>query len=140
MGSRRKAREYAVQLLYLLDFRSGEDLEELVESFWQGESFHAEDRAFAETLARGTREHLEEIDRIIDTHANNWKLARMPIVDRNIMRMGVFELCHAPDCPVSVVINEAIELGKRFSGSEAAPFINGVLDRVRRTCRGEDRR
>ena len=137
MGSRRKAREYAVQLLYLLDLRNDQDPRALVETFWMGEAFRAEDRAFAEELVNGTREHQREIDAIIGEHASNWKIARMPVVDRNILRLGVFELCHARDLPASVVINEAIELAKRFSGSEAPGFINGVLDRVKLGCREE---
>ncbi len=139
MGSRRKGREYAVQLLYMVDLRGGGDVGGLFESFWQGEKYREEDRAFAETLARGTLQHLDDIDVLIDRHANNWKISRMPPVDRNIIRLGVFELCFAGDCPASVAINEAIELGKRFSGDEAAPFINGVLDRVHRECRKDGR-
>ncbi len=135
MASRHKAREYAVQLLYLLDIRNPQQPEPLIETFWSGESVQPKDRAFAEELVKGTREHLRHIDGIIRTHASNWKISRMPVVDRNILRLGVFELCIEPNLPASVVINEAIELAKHFSGPEAPGFINGVLDRIKVACR-----
>ncbi len=135
MGRRRKAREFAVQLLYLLDVRDGEDAAPLIDMFWSGASYQPEEKAFANQLVEGTREHLHEIDQLIGQHASNWKISRMPVVDRNILRLGVYELCHTPELPASVVINEAVELGKRFATPEAARFINGVLDRIKLICR-----
>jgi N utilization substance protein B len=89
-------------------------------------------RAFAERLATGTAEALPAIDPLIETHAEHWRLERMPVLDRLILRMAVYEFLHEPETPRPVAIDEALELAKRFSTPEAVKFINGVLDGVRR--------
>ncbi|MBI4012332.1 MAG: transcription antitermination factor NusB [Candidatus Rokubacteria bacterium] len=133
MGRRRQARELALQLLYELDLRGEADPGEALEEFWrrQGE-LPAEVRSFAEALVRGTKAHQEKIDELISRFAERWDLDRMAVVDRNILRAGVFELLWAADAPPKVAINEALEIARKFSTEESTRFINGVLDRVRR--------
>jgi len=129
MGSRRRAREHALQLLYQLD--SGEtDLEQAIELFWDDTPSDEDGVQFASGLVRGVDEHRSRIDEIIEQHSINWKLHRMPTVDRNILRIAVFEFLHCEDIPVMVSINEAIEMGKRFSTGESGAFINGILDKI----------
>jgi N utilization substance protein B len=120
----------ALQLLYQVDL-TGDSLEDSMASLWGVDDLPADVRAFAEGLARGVRENLEEIDRLIQTSSEHWRIERMPLVDRNILRLAVFELLHRPEIPERVTLNEAIELGKRFSTEDSGAFINGVLDQIR---------
>ena len=99
-------------------------------TFWAGMDVDPEVVEFANLIARGTREHLEEIDEAIKASAEHWVLERMAAVDRNILRLGTYELLFGTDIPRAVAINEAIEIAKKFSTSESASFINGILDRV----------
>ena len=133
MGRRRQARELALQLLYELDLRGEADPGEALEEFWrrQGE-LPDEVRSFAEALVRGTKAHQEKIDELIGRFAERWDLDRMAVVDRNILRAGVFELLWAADAPPKVAINEALEIARKFSTEKSTRFINGLLDRVRR--------
>ncbi len=138
-GKRRKAREMAVQMLYQRDL-GGSELEEIMAAFDPSESSPDEeddDRSeavepavfeHAASLVRGTVEHLGEIDRLIGSQADNWRLERMPAVDRNILRLGVYEFLHQPDVPKLVVIDEAIELAKRYGSENSSSFVNGLLD------------
>lgn len=140
MRRRTRAREAAIQFLYQADLRtdrapdsdptSGLD-EFLDQAIADGILIDADSRTFATRLVRGTRQHLEEIDRILKQVARNWDLRRMAVVDRNVLRMVVFELLHCPDIPPKVTINEAIEIGKKFSTANSGGFINGILDRIR---------
>ena len=133
MGRRRQARELALQLLYELDLRGEADPGEALEEFWrrQGE-LPDEVRSFAEALVRGTKAHQEKIDELIGRFAERWDLDRMAVVDRNILRAGIFELLWAGDAPPKVAINEALEIARKFSTEDSTRFINGLLDRVRR--------
>jgi N utilization substance protein B len=131
MRSRSKSREYALQILYQVDIRrSGH--QEIIEEFWntQEPSPPGDVKAFANELASGTVERLAEIDPLITSFADNWDLKRMAVIDRNILRLGVFELLHREDVPPKVCINEAIELAKRFGDAESGKFINGILDAI----------
>jgi N utilization substance protein B len=132
--SRRRGREAALQMLYQGEV--GRLSPPLVRgTFWQvGESEPppAEARAFAERLAEGTTEALDRIDPLIESHSQHWRLARMPIIDRIILRIAVYEFLAEPETPRPVVIDEALELAKRYSTPDAARFVNGVLDAVRR--------
>jgi N utilization substance protein B len=129
MGSRRKARECALQILYQMDV-SGASPDEALATFWQNFE-HAEDVAeFASLLVRGVYANLEEIDRLIQEASRNWKLDRMARVDRNILRMAVYELLRCEDIPKRVTLNEAIEIGKRFGSEDSSAFINGILDHI----------
>ena len=132
MRRRTRSREIALQMLYQVDARGSEALEDL-EAFLDREAFsEPEVRAFAKELVEGTIEHIDEIDGVLQRAAQNWKIDRMAFVDRNVLRMAIFELLHRPDVPSKVTINEAIELGKRYSTQQSGAFINGILDRIRR--------
>ncbi len=129
-GRRTKARERAVQALYQIDV-AATDLDEALARFWRSfEPVEREVREVAEALVRGVAAHRREIDDRIEGVSTNWRLDRMARVDRNVLRLAVHELLHRPDVPVKVVINEAIELGKKFGSESSGAFINGVLDRV----------
>jgi transcription antitermination factor NusB len=135
MRRRTRAREVAVQFLYQLDLR-GEDVLGQLDEFLADGSGHedrssAETMAFARRLVLGTHRQRATIDRLLRDVARNWDLKRMAAVDRNILRMAVYELLHCPDIPPKVTINEAIELGKKYSTANSGAFINGILDRVR---------
>jgi len=131
MGDRRRGREYALQLLYQLDVGKGNE-EEAAATFWEGKQDPSESRAFAERLVKGTLEHLDEIDAILREGLQHWRLQRIAAVDRSVLRMAVFELRYDRETPPVVVIDEAIELAKRFGGEESGAFVNGVLDGVRK--------
>ena len=135
-GGRRGGREAALQMLY--QWEVGRlTMPEVRRLFWdlsEQDAPEASDRArsFATTLADGTVEHIAEIDPLIEESAENWRLARMPVVDRLILRLAVYEFLHQAETPQPVIIDEALELAKRFSTPEAVKFINGVLDGVRK--------
>jgi transcription antitermination factor NusB len=127
---RTRAREIAVQFLYQLDLRGDAYLEQLG-PFLDEECKDREARGFAERLVRGTAAHRVAIDEVLRAVARNWDLKRMAAIDRNVLRMSVYELLHCADIPPKVTINEAIELGKKYSTANSGAFINGILDRVR---------
>ncbi len=143
-GSRRRAREHALQILYSLDVggllgevrEHPESVEPIASTAFcrYRDSFEEEpdDKAqeFAETLVRGTLRALVEIDDRIQQASRNWRLERMSRVDRNILRTATFEILHLPEIPARVIINEAIEVAKRFGASESPAFVNGLLDRI----------
>ena len=129
MRKRSKAREYALQALYQADIRKLGARDVLLE-FWNEQPAPEDIASFATLLVNGTIKHLAEIDTLIGHHADNWDMKRMAVVDRNILRLGAYELLHVDDIPPSVSINEAIELAKRFGDSESAKFINGILDAI----------
>jgi len=137
MGKRRKARELALQLLYQLDLHGELDPESHLPEFWNRHPVDVEVRMFTETLVRGTKLHQAQIDQLITRYADHWELARMAVVDRNILREGIFELLQIVDVPPKVTINEALEVAKKFSTRESTRFINGILDRVRKELRPE---
>jgi transcription antitermination protein NusB len=134
-AGRRAAREAALQMLYQCEVgRAGAF--EAIATYWPSrEAEGALDdpyRDFADGLVRGTLARVAEIDALLSTHARNWRVERMAVLDRLVLRLGTYELLAEPDTPARVVINEAIELARRFSGEEAAAFVNGVLDAVRK--------
>jgi len=133
MGSRRKARECALQMLFAADV-AGTSAEEVVRTYWAelGEA-DIEDaaRAFATRLAAGTLAHAQVLDERIRSRAEHWRISRMAVVDRNILRLAVYEFLHEPT-PRTVAINEALEIARRFSTYEATQFINGILDAIKR--------
>ena len=130
MKKRTRSRELALQFLYQLDLRGADFLAEAKKFFRQEESDKGT-REFALFLVRGTGQHRDEIDRLIREVAENWDIERMAVIDRNVLRMATFELLHCPDIPPKVSINEAIELGKRYSTQNSGGFINGVLDKIK---------
>jgi N utilization substance protein B len=131
MGTRRKARELAVQLLYQYDL-ARTDPEEAMNLFWEYFPVQLGIRGFCEQLVLGTLDRLTLVDELLSEASENWALQRMSMVDRNIMRLATYELLDRPDIPPSVSLNEAIEIAKKYSTPDAAVFINGVLDRVKR--------
>src|SRR5262245_20718377 len=130
MRRRTRARELALQFLYQLDVRGAEIREEL-EEFLKDSGASRAARRFATEIVKGVLGHKDELDAVIMKVAQNWTLDRMPPVDRNILRLASFELLHCEDIPVGVALNEAIELGKRYSTAQSGSFINGILDQVR---------
>ncbi len=131
MGRRRKARECALQILYELEFHENQ-VEDLLETYWRGRKEPQEVREYCEWLVRGVVRERQRIDAVIQRISKNWRLSRMAIVDRNILRLAAFELEAEPHLEAAIIINEAIEIAKKFSGEEAAHFVNGLLDAFRK--------
>lgn len=130
--SRSRARERALQALYQIDLAAAEPMDALSNAFKSEEepSAEAEALGFAEDLVRGVVERRAALDQVIERYSHHWRVERMARVDRNILRLAVYELLHHADVPRKVVINEAIELAKRFGTEESGAFINGILDKV----------
>ena len=155
MGKRREARERAVQFLFQHDLNPVENLDEALDRFWESQraAVLAEDkgkanwgekptlppptadeaamRLFAEPLIRGTIEHRDEADEQIKKAAVNWDLHRIAVVDRNILRLAIYEMLHRDDIPPVVSINEAVDIAKKFSTPDSGKFVNGILDKVK---------
>ncbi len=132
MGDRRKSRELALQALFFLDVNHTDSENGILDFCAQNQEELSEAvKPFFLDLVNGVMAEKAEIDRLMDKWAKNWKISRMPVVDRNIMRLAIFELIRRPDIPPSVSINEAVEIGKKFGTRDSGAFINGVLDRVR---------
>jgi transcription antitermination protein NusB len=155
MGKRREARERAVQFLFQHDLNPPEKLDEALEQFWgsQRAAAIAEEkspatwgqaaelppptadeaavRLFADPLIRGTLENRDEADSVIKKHAKNWELHRIAAVDRNILRLAIYEMLHREDIPPVVSINEAVDIAKKFSTQDSGKFVNGILDKVK---------
>jgi N utilization substance protein B len=129
---RRKAREYALQVLFQLDIRKEKPTATLFKRFWMEHEPDDEVRAFTEEIVKGTHKYLKSINAKILACAKNWTLDRMAIVDRNVLRMAAYEILYRMDIPPSVTINEAIELAKKFGTDESGAFVNGILDSVAR--------
>ena len=129
MGKRSKAREAALKVLYQLDI-TRDAPEDGLKIYFRHHHVAVDSRVFVSTLVEGTVKRMDEIDGILTQHAANWTLKRMAIVDRNILRLGVFELLFGGETPPKVVINEAVELGKRFGSPDSGKFVNGVLDSI----------
>lgn len=132
MGARRRARECALQMLFSYDV-ARPSVEELIETYWGEMADAAEEvRVFANELVVGAISHLDEIDDRIRLRTEHWRIPRMAIVDRNLLRLAVFEFLYQPNTPRTVAINEALEIARRFSTHEATQFINGILDAIKR--------
>jgi transcription antitermination protein NusB len=155
MGKRREARERAIQFLFQHDLNPPEDLSAALEHFWESQraAAIAEDkgaanwgqpvelppataeelaiRQFADPLIRGTLEHRDEADGIIKKYAKNWELHRIAAVDRNVLRLAIYEMMHRDDIPPIVSINEAVDVAKKFSTQDSGKFVNGILDKVK---------
>lgn len=155
MGQRREARERAVQFLFQYDLNPSGNLDEALNHFWESQQAPAiaeekgaatwgqkaemppptpEEvalREFADKLIRGTLEHREELDEKIKKQAQNWDLNRMAVVDRNILRLAIYEMTHREDIPPIVSINEAVDIAKKFSTQDSGKFVNGLLDKIK---------
>ena len=135
MGKRRKARELALQFLYQLDVNSATDPAPYEAEFWDRHALDDDTKAFARALVHGAKANQSEIDHLISQYTEHWDLERMALVDRNLLRLAVFELLRQPDVPPKVAINEAIEIAKKFGTRESSRFINWILDRVHKELR-----
>jgi len=155
MGKRREARERAVQFLFQHDLNPPDDIDAALNQFWESQraAAIAEDKAdatwgqpvelppptadeaairlFADPLIRGTLGHRNETDNVIKKHAKNWELHRIAAVDRNILRLAIYEMLHRDDIPPVVSINEAVDIAKKFSTQDSGKFVNGILDKVK---------
>jgi N utilization substance protein B len=155
MGKRREARERAVQFLFQYDVNEPENLDEAIDLFWEtqrgaaiaeekgGATWgqkselppptpdEAQVRRFADPLIRGAIEHRDEVDELIRKYAKNWDIKRMAAVDRNVLRLAIYEMLHRLDIPPVVSINEAVDIAKRFSTRDSGKFVNGILDKVK---------
>jgi N utilization substance protein B len=132
MGSRRKGREAALRILYFMDV-SGVSGTQAIKSYWghlTGDDEPSDGTDFANQLVRAYADHEEEVNEIIRTASHHWRLERMPIVDRNVLRVAIVELREMGDIPKRVTLNEAVELAKRFGSEGSGSFVNGVLDRI----------
>jgi len=129
MGARRKARELALQMLFQFDM-AGNPPDTIVATFEDLQKSKPNTREFAVKIFRGTVDHLTEIDDMIQQQADNWRLSRMAVVDRNIIRMSIYEFMHETDTPKLVIIDEAIEIAKKFGTQKSSQFINGILDGI----------
>ena len=127
MGKRRKARESTLQILFQLEFNDG-SIAEIQKGFWKNKKADKVVKEYSGWLLENITAHQDNLDRKIESVSKNWRLSRMAVIDRNILRMAVFELFYGEDLAPAVVINEAIEIAKKFSGTQAAQFINGILD------------
>lgn len=130
MGKRRKARILALQIVYQHDI-DPRPVRAIIESFWESQGAPEEDiRRFAEELAEGMVGHRDEIDSLTRRTSSHWDLDRMAVVDRNILRLAVFELLYRDDIPPKVTVNEFVDIAKKYSTEDSGAFVNGVLDRV----------
>ena len=136
MGRRTKARECAFQMLYQWDV-SREPMERVMEAFWRVRSTTGETRALAERLVMGAQACAPESDAAITDAATNWRFDRIAAVDRTILRLGAYELMKETGTPAAVILDEAVELAKRFGEADSSAFVNGVLDAIRRRVRGD---
>ena len=128
-GRRSQAREAALKALYQMDI-TRDPADHALKIFFRHHRVPVSSQPFVNRLVQGTAQHMGEIDTLLSRHATNWTLERMAIVDRNVLRLGVFELLFDSETPPKVVINEAVELAKRFGTVESGKFVNGVLDSV----------
>jgi N utilization substance protein B len=128
-GSRRKGREAALQMLYQMDC-SGVRAEDAIRLYWSHLAESREGEQLASEMVRGYGTDAEEVDGLIRRVSHHWRLERMTRVDRNILRLGTYELLKMPEVPRRVTLNEAVELAKRFGSEGSAGFVNGVLDRI----------
>ena len=135
MGGRHEARQWAVQFLFQRDFNAG-DIESALADFWQDKKSSDKSRLFAEELIQGVESKKDELDRLIRKYAEHWDVRRMGAVDRNVMRVALYEMIYRPDIPPVVSINEAVEIAKDLSGVESGKFVNGILDHA---CKEQDR-
>jgi N utilization substance protein B len=132
MGTRRKSRELAMQMLFQGDLGKQKP-EEVERLFWDSrEDVDEETKGFADDIHRVATQREDEVDALIQKHAQNWRLERMPVVDRNLLRAAIAEMLGYPKTPAAVIINETLEIARRYAAPESIHFLNGVLDAVGR--------
>lgn len=131
MGRRRKAREETLRILFRLEFEN-KQIEKTLDQYWESKKTSEEIKEYSTWLVNGIISDQAKIDNIIQQVSEHWRISRMALVDRNILRMAVFELLYEENIAPAIIINEAIEIAKKYSGDEAATFVNGILDAVRK--------
>src|ERR1051325_5091723 len=129
MGARTTGREAALQMLFALEASNG-SAGRVIASYWRETPGDPEGREYADTVVRGVADELAAVDEVIRKASTNWRLERMARVDRNVLRLGAWELMRSRDVPRAVILDEAVELAKRFGSEESGAFVNGVLDRI----------
>ncbi len=127
---RRRSREYALQILFQLELTANKLNDAVLDEFWENNKEDDDVKKFTYDIVSSTLEHLDEIDRTIQKAAEHWVIERMAAIDRNILRAATYELLYRTDIPPSVAINEALEVAKKYSTEDSAPFINGILDKI----------
>ena len=132
MRKRTQARELALQMLYQINVTQ-DDLPDSLAIFWKAHPSPATVKEFTEMLVKGTITNLTLVDRTLSKYARNWKIKRMAIVDRNILRMAIYELLFCADIPPKVSINEAINIAKKYGDANSGKFVNGILDKIRKS-------
>ncbi|HMW02073.1 MAG TPA: transcription antitermination factor NusB [Acidobacteriota bacterium] len=138
MGVRRRARECALQMLFQFDLAKP-TLPELLKTYWEELNDTSVDaQEFATNLTLGVIAHLDEVDALIRRRTEHWRISRMAVVDRNLLRLAVYEFLYEAETPKTVVINEALEIARRFSTYEATQFVNGILDGIKRDLEGTE--
>ena len=137
MGVRRRGREYALQMLYAMDL-TGYQPDQVFAGFYALQDLNRDAFYYARRLVDGVHSHLEEIDTALTRFAENWKIHRMAAVDRNLLRLGLYELMYVTEIPFPIVINEALEIVKEFGDQEGTQFLNGILDAARKEYRKDE--
>lgn len=137
MGVRRRGREYALQMLYAMDL-TGYQPDQVFAGFYAIQDLNRDAFYYARRLVDGVHGHMDEIDGALTKYAEHWKIHRMAAVDRNLLRLGLFELMFVKEVPFPIVINEALEIVKEFSDQEGTQFLNGILDAARKEFRPEE--
>lgn len=128
--NRRKAREYALKILYMIDIRK-ENYTSLMNEFWENIKENEKVKDFSNEIVKGVMENIEKIDKIISNVSLNWEIERMSYIDRNILRIGTYEIIFKNDIPHPVSINEAIEISKEYGDADSPKFINGILHKIK---------
>ena len=137
MGARTGARESALQMLYAVEVTMA-SADQVITDFWREHPGDAEGRPYADELVRGVAASLDVVDRLIREASTNWRLERMARVDRNTLRIGAWELLYQTDIPRAVILDEAVEIAKRFGSEDSQSFVNGVLNRIADDCGRSD--
>lgn len=131
MGSRRNARESTLQVLFQLDFDEA-SVEDVLEKYWLDRQAKGDVKDYTRWLVSGIISHRRSLDEVVQEYSKNWRVSRMAVVDRNVLRMAVFEMVFEPAIAPAIIINEAIEIAKKFGSEQSAQFTNGVLDSIRK--------
>jgi N utilization substance protein B len=130
MGARTLGREAALQILFGVETTATDDIDGALGLFWREFGGDPEARAWAEETVRGVAGERAQVDQIIGAASEHWRIERMTRVDRNVLRIGAWELCHRTEVPRAVILDEAVELAKKFGSEDSGAFVNGVLDRI----------
>jgi len=132
MASRRQCREWVVQLLFILDMNK-QEMDQLFKDFWQEQEASAKAKKFTEDHVRDIAGNMDKLDEVLRKYSHNWDLHRIGVVERNVIRMAIYEILFRDDIPAVVSINEAVDIAKYFGNTESGRFVNGILDNLRKS-------